>query len=208
MPRTCLRLKTCTRAPGSRCQCTSKLELRKVSAEAVGRACETPTVMHDRGLLAVSRDRGAVFAQWLRKEAARRGYAWRQQRRAQQLCLLRAACVPPGDVVGEEALRLALPGAGVLVEVLLKLPTRGKSTSTSGKSSGDGAGARVAVRFVLEDHETAILELGRAGGALGGEVRRTLRPSRLWWTRWRSGCRKRRRWWRTSARSLSRTYGT
>ena len=59
----------------------------KVSAEAVGQACETPTVMHGRGLPAVSRDRGVGFAQWLRKEAARRGYAWRQQRRAQQLCL-------------------------------------------------------------------------------------------------------------------------
>ena len=29
----------------------------------------------------------------------------------------------------------------------------------SGKGSGQGAGARVAVRSVLEDHETAILEL-------------------------------------------------
>ena len=77
------------------------------------------------------------------------GTAWRQQRRAQQLCLLRAACVPAGVVVGEEALRLAPPGAGVLVEVLRELATRGKSTSTSGKSSGDGAGARVAVRSVL-----------------------------------------------------------
>ena len=105
----------------------------KVSAEAVGRACETPTAMHGRGLPAVSRDRRAGFAQWLCKEAARRGYAWRQQRRAPQLCLVRAACVPPSDVVGEEALRLAPPGAGVLVEVLRQLATRGKSTSTKEK---------------------------------------------------------------------------
>ena len=97
------------------------------------------------------------FAQCLRKEAARRRYAWRQQRRAQQLCMLRTACVPPGGVVGEEALRLAPPGAGVLVEVLQALATREKSTSTSGKSSG----VRVAVRSVLEDHETAILEVER-----------------------------------------------
>ena len=48
--------------------------------------------------------------------------------------------------------------AGVLVETLRELATRGKSTSPSGKSSGEGAGARVAVRSVLEDHETAILD--------------------------------------------------
>ena len=53
------------------------------------------------------------------------------------------------------------PGAGVLVETLRELATRGKSTSTSGTGSGKGAGARVAVRSVLEDHETAILELER-----------------------------------------------
>ena len=41
------------------------------------------------------------------------------------------------------------------MEVLRELATRGKSTSTSGESSG----ARVAVRSVLEDYETAILEL-------------------------------------------------
>ena len=64
-------------------------------------------------------------------------------------------------MVGGEALRLAPPGAGVLVETLCELATRGKSTSTSGTGSGKGAGARVAVRSVLEDHETAILELER-----------------------------------------------
>ena len=74
-------------------------------------------------------------------------------------CSFRAACVPPGGVVGGEALRLAPPGAGVLVETLRGLATRETSTSPSGKSSGEGAGARVAVRSVLEDHETAILEL-------------------------------------------------
>ena len=131
-----------------------------VSAEAEGQACETPTVMHGRGLPAVSRD-SVVRSQWLRKEAARQGYAWRQRRRAQELCSLRAACLPPGDVVGGEALRLAPPGAGVLVETLRELATRGKRTSTSGTVSGKGAGARVAVRSVLEDHETAILELER-----------------------------------------------
>ena len=131
-----------------------------VSVEAEGQACETPTVMHGRGLPAVSRDR-VVSSQWLRKEAARQGYAWRQRRRAQQLCSLRAACLPPGGVDGGEALRLAPPGAGVLVETLCKLATRGKSASTSGTGSGKGAGARVAVRSVLEDHETAILELER-----------------------------------------------
>ena len=97
---------------------------------------------------------------WLRKEAARRGYAWRQQQRARQLSSLRAACVPPGGNVGE-ALRYAPSGAGVLVEALRELATRGKRTSTSGTGSGEGAGARVAVRSVLEDHETAILELER-----------------------------------------------
>ena len=45
-----------------------------VSAEAEGQACETPTLMHGRGLPAVSRDR-VVSSQWLRKEAARQGYA-------------------------------------------------------------------------------------------------------------------------------------
>ena len=70
----------------------------KVSAEAVGQACKTRAVFHDRGLPAVSRDR-VVSSQWLRKEAARQGYAWRQRRRAQQLCSLRAACLPPGGVV-------------------------------------------------------------------------------------------------------------
>ena len=34
----------------------------KVSAEAVGQTCETPTVMHGRGLPAVSRDMGVGFA--------------------------------------------------------------------------------------------------------------------------------------------------
>ena len=37
-------------------------------------------------------------------ERVRRGYAWRQRRRAQQLYSLRAACVPPCDAV-DEALR-------------------------------------------------------------------------------------------------------
>ena len=97
----------------------------KVSAEAVDQACETPAVIHGRGLLAVSRD-SVVSSQWLRKEAAR------QPR-----------------------------GAGVLVETLRELATRGTRTSTSGTGSGEGAGARVAVRSVLEDHETAILELER-----------------------------------------------
>ena len=129
-----------------------------VSAEAEGQASETPAVMHGRGLPAVSRDR-VVSSQWLRKEAARQVYAWRQRRRAQQLCSLHAACLPPHGVVGGEALRLAPPGAGVLVETLRELATRGKSASTSGTGSGKGAGARVAVRSVLEDHETAILEL-------------------------------------------------
>ena len=99
-----------------------------VSAEAEGQACETPTVMHGRGLKAVSRD-SVVSSQWLRKEAARQGYVWRQRRRAQQLCSLRAACLPPGGVVGSEALRLAPPGAGVLVETLRELATRGMRTN-------------------------------------------------------------------------------
>ena len=60
-----------------------------------------------------------------------------------------------------EALRYAPSGAGVLVDTLRELATRLKSTSTSGKGSGEGAGARVAVRSVLEDHETAVLELER-----------------------------------------------
>ena len=128
--------------------------------EAEGQACETPAVSHGRGLRAVSRDR-VVSSQWLRKEAARQGYAWRQRRRAQQLCSLCAACLLPGGVVGGEALRLAPPGAGVLVETLRELATRGKRTSAIGTGSGEGAGARVAVRSVLEDHETAILELER-----------------------------------------------
>ena len=74
------------------------------------------------------------------------------------LSSLRAACVPPGGNVGE-ALRYAPSGAGVLVEALRELATRGTRTTTSGTGFGEGAGARVAVRSVLEDHETAILEL-------------------------------------------------
>ena len=108
-------------------------------------------------------------ALWLRKEAARRGYAWRQQQRARQLSSLRAACVPPGGDVGE-ALRYAPSGAGVLVEALRELATRGKRTSSSGTGSGKGAGARVAVRSVLEDHETAILELEREVEGLANDV--------------------------------------
>ena len=68
--------------------------------------------------------------------------------------------MPPGGNVGE-ALRYAPSGAGVLVEALRGLATRGTRTTTSGTGSGKGAGARVAVRSVLEDHETAILELER-----------------------------------------------
>ena len=68
--------------------------------------------------------------------------------------------MPPCRVVGE-ALRYAPSGAGVLVEMLRGLATRGTSTSTSGKGSGEGGGARVAVSSVLEDHETAVLELER-----------------------------------------------
>ena len=132
----------------------------KVSAEAVGQACEIPAVIHGRRLRADSRDR-VVSSQWLRKETARQGYAWRQRRRAQKLCSLRAACVPPGGVVDGEALRLAPPGAGVVVETLRDLATRGKRTSTSGKGSGEGAWAKVGVSSVLEDHETAVLELER-----------------------------------------------
>ena len=56
-----------------------------------------------------------------------------------------------------ETLRFAPSGAGVLMETLRELATRG--TNMSGKSSGEGVGARVAVRSVLEDHETAILDL-------------------------------------------------
>ena len=73
-------------------------------------------------------------------------------------------------MVGGEALRLAPPGAGVLVETLRELATRGKRTSTSGKGSGKGAGARVAVRSVLEDHETAILELESQVEGLANDV--------------------------------------
>ena len=92
---------------------------------------------------------------WLRTEAAR------QRRRARQLCSLRTACAPPCGVVGGEALRLAPPGAGVLVDTLRELATRATRTTTSGMGSGQGAWARVAVRSVLEDHETAILEVER-----------------------------------------------
>ena len=90
--------------------------LLRVVAEPLNLASETPTVFHGRELP----DR-VVCSQWLRKEAARQGYAWRQRRRAQQLCSLRAACVPPGGVLGGEALRLAPPGVGVLVETLREL---------------------------------------------------------------------------------------
>ena len=65
-------------------------------------------------------------SQWLRKEAARQEYAWRQRRRAEQLCSLRAACVPLGGLVGGEALQLAPLGTGVLVETLRELATRGR----------------------------------------------------------------------------------
>ena len=130
------------------------------SAKPLNLASETPTVFHGRGLPAVSRD-WVSCSLWLRKEAARQGYAWRLRRRARQLCSLRTACVPPGGVVGGEALRLAPSGAGVLVEALRELATRGTRTTTSGMGFGQCAGARVAVRSVLEDHETAILELER-----------------------------------------------
>ena len=130
------------------------------SAEPLNLASETPTVYHGRELPAGRRDGLVGHALWLRKEAARRGYAWRQQQRARQLSSLRAACVPPGGNVGE-ALRYAPSGAGVLVEALRELATRGTRTTTCGTGSGKGAGARVAVRSVLEDHETAILELER-----------------------------------------------
>ena len=60
-------------------------------------------MFHGRELPAVSRD-WASCSLWLREEAARQGHAWRQRRHAQQLCSLRAACVPPGGVVGGEAL--------------------------------------------------------------------------------------------------------
>ena len=130
------------------------------SAEPLNLANETPTVFHGRELPAGRRGGLVGHALWLRKEAARRGYAWRQQQRARQLSSLRTACVPPGGTVGE-ALRYAPSGAGVLVEALRELATRGKRTSASGTGSGEGAGARVAVRSVLEDHETAILELER-----------------------------------------------
>ena len=130
------------------------------SAEPLNLASETPTVFHGRELPAGRRDGLVGHGLWLRKEAARRGYAWRRQQRARQLSSLRAACVPPGGNVGE-ALRYAPSGAGVLVEALRELATRGKRTSTSGTGSGEGAGARVAVRSVLEDHETAILESER-----------------------------------------------
>ena len=130
------------------------------SAEPLNLASETPTVFHGRDLPAGRRDGLVGHALWLRKEAARRGYAWRQQKRAQLLSSLRAACVPPSGNVGE-ALRYAPSGAGVLVEALRELATRGTRTTTSGMGFGEGAGARVAVRSVLEDHETAILELER-----------------------------------------------
>ena len=130
------------------------------SAEPLNQASETPKVFHGRELPAGRRDGLVGHALWLRKEAALRGYAWRRQQRALQLSSLRAACVPPRGDVGE-ALRYAPSGAGVLVETLWELATRGKRTSASGKGSGEGAGARVAVRSVLEDHETAVLELER-----------------------------------------------
>ena len=77
--------------------------------------------------------------------------------------------MPHSGNVGE-ALRYAPSGAGVLVEALLELATRGKRTSMSGTGSGKGAGARVAVRSVLEDHETAILELERQVEGLANDV--------------------------------------
>ena len=100
-------------------------------------------------------------ALWLRKEAARRGYAWRQQQRARQLSSLRTACVPPGGkcwrglaVRAFWSRRLGGGASGAGNE-------RGTRTSSSGTGSGEGAGARVAGRSVLEDHETAVLELER-----------------------------------------------
>ena len=52
------------------------------SAEPLNLASETPTVFHGRELPAGRRDGLVGHALWLRKEAARRGYAWRQQQRA------------------------------------------------------------------------------------------------------------------------------
>ena len=52
-------------------------------------------------------------ALWLRKKAARRGYAWRRQQRARQLSSSRAACVPPhGTRLQEQASRWNASGAG------------------------------------------------------------------------------------------------
>ena len=49
------------------------------SPEPLSLASETPTVFHGRELPAGRQDGLVGHALWLRKEAARRGYAWRQQ---------------------------------------------------------------------------------------------------------------------------------
>ena len=56
------------------------------------------------------------------------------------------------------------------METLRELATRGKRTSTSGKGSGEGAGAWVAVRSVLEDHETAVLEQERVVSSIEDRI--------------------------------------
>ena len=120
-----LSLRMRTRAPGSRCQCPSNQVFftQVESTEPWNLASETPTVFHGRELPAGRRDGLVGHALWLRKEAARRGYAWRQQQRAWQLSSSRAACLPPGGNVGE-ALRYAPSGVGVLVEAHRELATR------------------------------------------------------------------------------------
>ena len=121
------------------------------SAEPLNLASETPTVFHGREVPVVSRDVVAC-SQWLRKEAARQEYAWRQRRRTAALlvtCSVRASwwccwwlgLAPLGwwrrfgnwQREGRGRVRVA--------RVL------------------ESFGARVAVRSVLEDHETAFLEL-------------------------------------------------
>ena len=108
-------------------------------------------------------------ALWLRKEAARRGYAWRQQQRARQLSSLRAACVPLVEMLARRCGTRFLEQASWWRR-FGSWQREGRGTSTSGTGSGKGAGARVAVRSVLEDHETAILELERQVEGLANDV--------------------------------------
>ena len=118
-------------------------------------------------------------ALWLRKEAARRGYAWRQQQRARPLSF----------VTSRVCASLWRCWRGLAVRAFW-------SRRFGGDASGSGnerdeheyewQGFRrgcwgLAVRSVLEDHETAVLELERVDSSIEDRISQLeLQRARLW----------------------------